>query len=234
MKIIDIIILSFAKEAKHFNLTLNCINSLRESKHSSRFNIIVVESVPTIDYELMFNDVKTVHLNKEFNYNEFANEAIKLSENELIGIFNNDIIFDENWFDEIIKQEIGDVYSCSPISLTSASQREFAHLKEPVEGYEIARHLSGWAIVFTRELWLKIGGLSEIVNFWCSDDVYAKQLQAHGIKHYLIPTSIVNHVDNGSNTLKTLDTNTKEGLTYGQARIYNTHFNENKFGLNNK
>jgi len=232
MKIIDIIILSFAKSTKHFDLTLSCLESLRESKHYSRFRVIVVESEPSIDYEPMFNDIKTVHLNKPFNYNEFANEAIKLSENELIGVFNNDVVFHKNWFDEIIKQEIGDIYSCSPISLTSASQREFISCKNPVEGYQIARQVSGWALVFTRELWLKIGGLSEVVSFWCSDDVYAKQLQEHGIKHYLIPTSIVNHVENGSNTLKTLDADVKESLTYGQARIWNKKYNDNKFNLN--
>lgn len=232
MKIIDIIILSFAKSQSHYLLTANAILSCQQSKHSSRFNIIVVETNKDVEFNVF--DVTTIHLDKPFNYNEFANKAIKLSDNELIGVFNNDVIFSENWFDEILNRDIEDVYSCSPISLTSTSQKEFNGLKQPIEGYGIARELSGWAIVFTRELWLKIGGLSEIVNFWCSDDVYAKQLQSHGIKHYLIPTSIVNHVEQGSNTLKTLDSDTKEMLTYGQARIYNNHFNENKFNLNNK
>lgn len=231
MKIIDIIILSYAKSYKHHRLTVNCLNSLKDSVHANRFNIIVVETMPNVNYDEL--GVKTVRFEKSFNYNEFANEAIKLCDNELIGVFNNDVIFSESWLDEILKQDIKDIYSCSPISLTSHSQREFNGLKQPIEGYEIAKHLSGWAIVFTRELWLKISGLSEIVKFWCSDDVYAKQLQAHGIKHYLIPTSIVNHVDQGSNTLKTLESDFKEELTYGQARIYNDHFNENKFGLNN-
>ncbi len=234
MKIIDIIILSFAKSEKHIRLTSNCLESLKYSEHFNRFNIIVVETNKDVNYDCNGSGCKTIYLDKPFNYNEFANEAIKMSDNELIGVFNNDIIFHPNWFDEILKQDIKDIYSCSPISLTSASQKEFYGLKTPVEGYEIAKQISGWAIVFTRELWLKIGGLSEIVNFWCSDDVYKKQLQAHNIKHYLVPTSIVNHVDNGSNTLKTLDPTIKDELTFGQARIYNKKFNENKFGLNGK
>lgn len=232
MKIIDIIILSFAKSQQHYLLTINAIKSLKESNHFNRFNVLIVETNPSVNYDEL--GVKTLYFDEPFNYNGFANKAIMSCDNELIGVFNNDVIFDENWFNEIIKLDIGNsIESLSPISLTSASQREFIGCKYPVHGYEIARQLSGWAIVFTRELWLKIGGLSEVVSFWCSDDVYAQQLREKGVFHYLIPTSIVNHVENGSNTLKTLDGDLKESLTYGQARIYNKEFNDNKFGLNN-
>ncbi len=231
MKVIDIIILSFAKSAAHHMLTVNCVNSLKGSNLNSCFNIIVVETNPAVTYDEL--GVKTLHFDETFNYNGFANKAIMSCDNELIGVFNNDVIFNDNWFNEIVKLDVGNtIESLSPISLTSASQREFVGCKYPVHGYEIARHVSGWALVFTRELWLKIGGLSEIVSFWCSDDVYTKQLQEHGINHYLIPTSIVNHVENGSNTLKTLESDYKETLTFGQARIYNKEFNDNKFGLN--
>jgi hypothetical protein len=233
MKVIDIIILSFAKSAAHHMLTVNCVNSLKGSNLNSCFNIIVVETNPAVTYDEL--GVKTLHFDKPFNYNEFANLAIMSGDNELIGVFNNDVIFNENWFTEIMKLDVGNtIDSLSPISLTSASQREFVGCKYPVVGYEIARQVSGWALVFTRELWLKIGGLSEIVSFWCSDDVYTRQLQDAGVKHYLIPTSIVNHVENGSNTLKTLDGEVKESLTFGQARIWNKKYNDNKFGLNGK
>lgn len=233
MKIIDIIILSFAKSQQHYLLTINAIKSLKESKLNTSFNIIIVETNLSVNYDEL--GVKTLYFDEPFNYNRFANKAIMTCKSELIGVFNNDVIFDENWFSEIIKLDVGNaIDSVSPISLTSASQRDFTGLKTPVDGYEIARHVSGWALVFTRELWLKIGGLSEIVNFWCSDDVYTQQLKKHGVKHYLIPTSIVNHVENGSNTLKTLNADVKENLTYGQARIYNKEFNDNKFGLNNR
>lgn len=233
MKIIDIIILSFAKSQQHYLLTINAIKSLKESKLSSCFNVIIVETNLSVNYDEL--GVKTLHFDEPFNYNRFANKAINTCKSELIGVFNNDVIFDEDWFSEIIKLDIGlSIFSCSPISLTSSSQREFIQSEKPIIGYGIARQLSGWAIVFTRELWQTIGGLSEVVSFWCSDDVYAQQLRENGFFHYLIPTSIVNHVENGSNTLKTLDGDLKESLTYGQARIYNKEFNDNKFGLNDR
>lgn len=224
---IDIVILSWAKSDKHKQLTIDCLDSLRKCEHYSLFNIMVVESASNIDYK----GVKTIYIDKPFNYNMFANEAIRQGKNELIGVFNNDVIFDPNWYKDIMIHCNYDLYSCSPISLTSQTQSEFKRQNKPIAGYKIAKHISGWAIVFTRKLWLKIGGLSEAYSFWCSDDVYAKQLKDNGISHYLIPTSIVNHLDNGSNTLKTLDSKLKDSLTMQQARAWNKDNNDNKFGL---
>lgn len=231
-KKIDIIILSYAKTEKHYKLTTNCIESLNNSKFSNLFNIIVVESQKGVSFN--YQNVKTLHLDEPFNYNKFANYAASFCEAELIGIFNNDVIFDEFWFYEIIKNfdDVNGFYSCSPISLTSSTQNEFRHQKQPIEGYRIAKELSGWAIVLTRKLWKHLGGLDTCVSFWCSDDVYAEQLKAENVKHYLIPTSIVNHVENGSNTLKTVDKATNEELTYNQAKIFNKKYNANKFNLN--
>ncbi len=224
---IDIVILSYAKSPKHKQLTIDCLESLRKCEHYSLFNVIVVETMPNVDYK----GAETMYIDKPFNYNQFANEAIRQGKNEIIGVFNNDVIFDANWYKDILVNCNYGLYSCSPISLTSQSQSEFKRQNKPIEGLKIAKHISGWAIVFTRKLWLKIGGLSEVYSFWCSDDAYAKQLKDNGIKHYLIPTSIVNHLDNGSNTLKTLDLEVKNALTYEQARAWNKDNNDNKFGL---
>lgn len=233
MKLIDIIILSYAKTEKHYNLTVNCLDSLKKSKLSKLFNIIVIETKEGVSYN--FDGVKTAHLKEPFNYNKFANYGASLGDCELIGVFNNDVIFNENWFVEIIHNFIeanSGFYSCSPISLTSSTQNEFRHIKPFAEGYEIAKHISGWAIVLTRKLWQHLKGFDTRVSFWCSDDAYSEQLKAANVKHYLITTSIVNHVENGSNTLKTLDEETKQELTYNQAKQFNKLYNANKFNLN--
>jgi GT2 family glycosyltransferase len=229
---IDIVILSYAKTDKHYQLTANCLNSLLNSKGSENFKIIVVESQKGVFYN-QFYCVSTIHLDKPFNYNGFANVGISEYKNELIGVFNNDVIFDENWFEEILKHyQSQDLFSCSPISHTSQSQRQWFRTTEPVVGYGIAKELSGWAIVFTRKLWDKLGGLDDCCTFWCSDDAYREQLKAINVEHLLIPTSIVNHVDNGSNTLKTVDSETNYQLTMAQAKVFNKKFNANKFNLN--
>lgn len=228
---IDIIILSYAKTDKHYQLTVNCLKSLMASKGSENFNIFVVESNHTVDYLSL--DISTFHFDEPFNYNGFANKGIIFTCSQLIGVFNNDVIFDENWFEEILKTYKGqDLFSCSPISHTSQSQRQWFATTEPVVGYGIAKELSGWAIVFTRKLWDKLGGLDDCCTFWCSDDAYCEQLKAANVEHLLIPTSIVNHVDNGSNTLKTVDSETNYQLTMAQAKIFNKKYNANKFNLN--
>ena len=229
---IDIIILSYAKTDKHYQLTVNCLKSLMESKGSENFNILVIESVSDIDYN-QFLGVKTISIIAPFNYNQFANYGILFNCSQLIGVFNNDVIFNENWYEEILKNYKGeDLFSCSPISHTSQSQKEWFTTTEPIVGYGIAKQLSGWAIVFTRKLWDEIGGLDDFCTFWCSDDAYSEQLQSFKIPHYLIPTSIVNHVENGSNTLKTMDSETNYQLTLEQAKIFNKKYNANKFNLN--
>lgn len=229
---IDIIILSYAKTDKHYKLTVNCLKSLMASKGSENFNVTVVESAFNIDYS-QFEDVISMSISGEFNYNKFANTAASIFGNPFIGVFNNDVIFDENWFEEILKTYKGqDLFSCSPISHTSQSQRQWFATTEPVVGYGIAKELSGWAIVFTRKLWDKLGGLDDCCTFWCSDDAYCEQLKAANVEHILIPTSIVNHVDNGSNTLKTVDSETNYQLTMEQAKIFNKKYNANKFNLN--
>lgn len=234
MKTIDIVILSYAKTQFHYQLTVNCLKSLLNSKLSNCFNIIVVESERGINFA-EFPEVKTVHFDEEFNYNRFANLALKNTTSELIGVFNNDVIFSENWFVEIIRlTETETSFSCSPISLTSASQREYINSKYTIQGYGIAREISGWAIVLNRLAYNKIGGFGESYSFWCSDDEYSRQLKNSDINHFLIPTSIVNHIEQGSNTLKTLPEDLKKVLTYEQAKVWNKNNNDNKFGLNGK
>lgn len=237
MKTIDIIILSYAKSEFHYQLTVNCLKSLLNSKLSDCFNIIVVESneatIPL--FRCSFREVTFLHIKEKFNYNRFANKALGFAggNSELIGVFNNDVIFDENWFLEIIKNiELEKEFSCSPISLTSASQREFVNSLGCFFGYGIARELSGWAIVLNRLAYNKIGGFGESYSFWCSDDEYSRQLKQNDISHFLIPSSIVNHVEQGSNTLKTLPEQEKKVLTYEQAKVWNKNNNDNKFGLN--
>lgn len=237
MKIIDIVILSFAKSESHYNLTMNCLKSLYDSKLSDFFNVVVIESKEDVTYN--YKETKIVHLKESFNYNKFANYGASLFDSGLIGVFNNDVIFNENWILDILTaRDLNymntkfDLFSCSPISLTSKSQLEFINLKNPIPGYGIAKHLSGWAIILSRKLHKKICGFDVSCSFWCSDDAYSEQLKQIGVTHYLIPTSIVNHVGEGSNTLKTMDEQTKNELTYEQAKIFNKKYNANKFNLN--
>lgn len=228
MKEIDIIILSYAKSEHHYNLTLNCIDSLAKAKYSNYFNITIVETNSDVNYH-----VDTLHIDKPFNYNEFANIAARRMNSHFIGIFNNDVVFDHYWYSNLLKYyNDAELFSCSPISLTSNTQHKYINSIFDIEGYEIGKHISGWAIVLTRKLFEFLGGLDTTCTFWCSDDAYAEQLKENKIPHYLLPKCVVNHVDGGSNTLRTFDEKTKDILTFEQAKKFNKKFNANKFNLN--
>lgn len=221
---IDVVILSHAKADNFKQMTINCIDSLIHSSDNYNFNIYVVES----NHDVFYNNCTTLHLQQEFNYNAYANRAIELGSNKWICVCNNDVIFTNACFEEMLFYSYD---SMSPLSLTSESQSEFKTLKRPVKGYSIGKHVAGWCLLFTREIWNLIEGLDEHVSFWASDDAYAEQLKQYNVEHYLIPTAVANHINGGSNTLNTLDMNTREQMTFNQVKKFNKKYNKNLFNL---
>ena len=73
-------------------------------------------------------------------------------------------------------------------------QRHYKRGMHAYEGYGIGFELAGWCIFCDKSLWDKIGPLDESHNFWFSDNMYAKQLKAKGIKHALICNVKVDHM----------------------------------------
>lgn len=79
--------------------------------------------------------------------------------------------------------------------------------------FEIAKSLCGWCIITTKETITKIGGkLDERALFWCSDDLYGKQLREAGLTHAMIPSCKVSHLR--SQTLDSLPEDEYNRLTY--------------------
>ena len=81
-------------------------------------------------------------------------------------------------------------------------QRAFERGDFIYEGYNIGVHVTGWCIFVTKEAIQKIGQIDESYDFWYSDNVYANQLKAHGLRHGLFCNIQIDHL--GSKTLKTL------------------------------
>ena len=223
--IIDVVILSYAKDKALEKMTYDCINSLFNSEDKIKFNVTVVETNPNVSY-----NVRTMHLINEprFNYNRFANAGIEQGINEYVVFCNNDLEFKKGWASELLKYNYD---SMSPISHTSPTQKPYYQFNKPIFGYEIAKHVSGWCICIKRSVWNAIGGLSEEFDFWFADNEYAQQLRKHQIDHFLVPTSIVNHLEGGSTTLKGIEPILKEELTMKQAKKYNKKYKVNHFGV---
>ena len=218
--LIDIVILSDAKTEELKNVTQRCINTLKGSE-SDIFNIIVIESNPNVNW-----NEGTIHPDIPFNYNSYCNIGANAGTSEWICFCNNDLIFTKGWATELLK---AGKESMSPKCPNNRLQND---MNEIHEGYQTAKHISGWCIFMKRNLWNQIGGLDEDFEFWCADDSYREQLIKHNVPHYLVGTSNVVHL--GSVTLKTVDSETKEKYTKHQAKKYNAKFGKNLFNLNGK
>ena len=147
---------------------------------------------------------------KPFCYNKCLNDGFKYTEADWICFANNDVEFLPGWAD-IIKF---DYDSMSPQNVGWMYHKDLG--VDPIEGFGIGVHITGWCIIAKRETIEKIGGFDVDVDFWCSDNIYAEQLDFHGLKHALIPTSHVKHV--ASQTLfKSKDIRV---LTHGQLEKF--------------
>jgi GT2 family glycosyltransferase len=215
---LDVIILSNAKSLELSRTTSNCLDSLLAS--NSDMNVFVIEQNQGIDWSEGHNNIRNVYLDQPFNYNKFANIGAAHGRNEWICIANNDLIFDPNWFREILKANYP---ICSPRCPVDKRQKDVVANET---GIDVGRHLSGWCFVIKRSLWEQIVGFDEDFGFWCADNSLMEQLLSIGIKPMLVKDSIVEHL--GSRTLKTMDN--RDELTVKYVKIFNKKYNKNLFG----
>ena len=69
--IIDVIILSYAKNDSIIKMNNDCINSLNTSSENHKFNILLVETESTKEYKYPQENVIVIQPKIEFNYNKF-------------------------------------------------------------------------------------------------------------------------------------------------------------------
>lgn len=192
--VVDVIIPSRTDE-KITPILRDCINSIRESEETIKFNIIVVESGDKI---VDLGQNKTVKYDSEiFCYNHALNLGLKASNNSWVVLANNDLIFKKDWMHEIIiaRNMCPTIESFSPWNdMWNWHPRVFPNCElDIIEGYRIGAEIAGWCIVARRSIFDRVQ-LSERVRFWYSDNVYADELVKHGIKHALITRSKVDHI----------------------------------------
>ena len=86
--IVDVIILSYAKEDSVIVMNNECIDSINNSTTEHKFNIILVETESTKTYKYQQDNVTVVQPNEEFNYNKYLNIGLKYCNNDWILISN--------------------------------------------------------------------------------------------------------------------------------------------------
>lgn len=224
---VDVVIISYAKDEYCKSLTVNCIESLFISEENpSIFNVIVVESEPSVRWENHFPvNVTTYDAPLPYGYHKFLNFGRKKGESEWVALCNNDLQFTKNWFSEILKanKENPGITSFSPICPMTQSMYGINPHTGLHMGYEIRKQISGWCIVHKREIYEKIGDLDERFYHWFCDNDYAMTLYQNGIYHALVTDSVVIHHDKniGKTTERVVETNDEMyRLTSGSNHIF--------------
>jgi GT2 family glycosyltransferase len=199
--LIDIIIISNAKNQNLRILTENTIKSLLESESSNKFifNIIVIESSTSAD-DYAYPNTKTIKPNEKFGYHKYLNIGAKLGNSPYIGFANNDLIFHPGWLSSILEEMKKDI-SLESVGTWCPKFHPINNVKkEPIvqPGYTNGIHMTGWFIFMKRSLYNKLEGFDENFIFWYCDDDYRRTLESEGIRHALITSAEITHITSQS------------------------------------
>ena len=194
--IIDVIILSYAKNNSIIKMNNDCIDSLNSSSENHKFNILLIETEPNKEYKYEQQNVRVIQPKIEFNYNKFLNIGLKECKNEWVLISNNDTIYHKNFLESLIDANNQDteILSMSPMDDDWHRHKLFDKSISIYYGYRTSYEVAGWSILVNKSVIDKIGGFDEQFTFWYQDNDYAKLLEINGIKHALITKSKVTHL----------------------------------------
>ncbi len=225
---IDVIIVADSRNSRLRRITTTAIRTLLASDDVIKFNIVVVEGNKSVSHA----NVTTLHYDFPFNYNKCLNYGLSHTSNEIVMVCNNDLVFTGGFMRGILMAMKMGYDSVSPISPGCDWHKNFDTGNYVVDGYDIGKHIAGWCIATTRNVIRKIGGFDESVDFWYSDNLYARQLKTNGFKHCLACNSLVYHVQ--SSTLKTLPKSKLVHYTQGQLESYQEGLKKYETQRNNK
>jgi glycosyltransferase involved in cell wall biosynthesis len=191
-------------------MTQNCINSALED--TKDINVIIIESGEPYRYE---NVNKIIEYNGVFNYNRALNIGLNHVKGDVHILANNDLIFKPGWSKIGELMQLNGYHSASAIS----GHQLNTPLKDVVyDGYYISLTLNGWCLFMDKYCHEQIGDLDETVSFWYSDDLYACQLKAAGIKHGLFCNCQVDHI--ASQTLIKQPSRIRRSLEIGEMHKF--------------
>lgn len=190
-------------------VTQRCIDSARQD--GAELNIIVVETGQPYKY----NVDKIIEYNGEFNYNRALNTGLKYAKNEIHILANNDLIFHPGW------SAIGESMKANGYHSASAfeGKQKFQRGNFVYDSYNVGEGLNGWCLFVDDYVIEKIGKIDETMTFWYSDNLYACQLKATGIKHGLFTNVQVDHLE--SRTLKRQPHRLQRHYQIGELQKFN-------------
>lgn len=207
----DIIMLSRASTPDLHAMTQHAINTSIAGAAPLPVNVIVLEQVAGVKYV----NAQTITHSEPFNYNRYMNRGARHGTAPWLIFANNDLTFRKGWLQHLIAANHPFV---SPKEPRDTRQ---SHIHENTTGTTTGTHMSGWCYALTRDLWNRIGGLDECVNFWCSDDVVIEQCRTIGVDPMLVVNSVVEH--KGSVTFNT-EPHKRDERTWADLKRFNDKY----------
>lgn len=223
--IVDVIILSYAKEDSVIFMNNECIDSINNSTTEHKFNIILIETESTKTYEYRQDNVTVIQPNEEFNYNKFLNIGLKYCNNDWVLISNNDTIY-HRWFLEKLleaNEQDNELLSMSPMDDSWHRHAIFNKDFDIHYGHRTSYEIAGWSILINKSVLNRIGDFDEEFKFWYQDNDYANTLLSNNIKHALITKSKVTHLLSKSH--KFIERSKKFEMTDGLGVKFNKKWN---------
>ena len=215
--LVDIVFLSNAKTDEMREMAQHAVDTCVAGANALPVNVTVVEQQPGVGYD----NAQTIYQPGPFRYNAFANLGIDQGSAEWVAVANSDLVFTNGWLHALLAADYPFVSPKEP------SDYRQQGITENTVGDVTGAHLSGWFFMMRRELWERIGGFDECVDFWCSDDVVIEQCRALGILPMLVPGSTVKHL--GSKTFQTEDRSKFDDMTWAQIKKFSDKYGPHRF-----
>jgi GT2 family glycosyltransferase len=199
---LSVVILSKTINNSIFEMTKSCFSTLLGSENENEnleIEIILIESNKDYKKNGFFYDdnIKIIIPDFAFNFHKFLNIGVSAASGEYIALCNNDLIFNRNWFTEMLKVKASnpEIESFSPYDeSTNRLSKNVILTHNFIKGYELQKQMTGWCFVVENKIFKKIGKFDEVFNFYYADNDYAMCLIKHNITHALVCKSHVIHL----------------------------------------
>lgn len=213
---LSIIILSYAIDDEIYKMNCRCIDSLLLSEQwkDGELDILLIESNKKISYTYP-DIVRVIVPEEQFNFHRFFNIGIENTEGEYLAFCNNDIVFEKNWWSEIMKvKQANPKFMCfSPLdrSYPMMSEEAMPSSKSYYIGWENKKHFAAWCFVWERKVFDIVGKFDETFDFYSADDDELMTLRKYAIPNVLVTASEVKHLSqvvtkkDGINKYKVVD-----------------------------
>tara|TARA_R110002110_G_scaffold48091_1_gene143758 strand:- start:88 stop:708 length:621 start_codon:yes stop_codon:yes gene_type:complete len=184
-----VIILSYTKDMKYFEMLKRCVDSIEDSKVNPR--IIVVETNKNLEGKEIPIEAEFIFPPGEFNYNRFLNAGFEhIRDSKKVIISNNDVVYEPGCIDSLYSWL--DIYD-------SVSPTEELGLN--VEGIKVGEHVKGWCIGLNIDVYNRMGEWDEDFSFWYQDNDYCNFLEKEGYAHCVIGNAVAHHEISASHNL---------------------------------